>query len=307
MQEFKNWKPPILPKEIEQADVPGSKVVITEYHIDRANKIFPVLLEEIEKVKNENGNGKVVVSVSGCSGVGKSGIAAVLSYYLNDIGIGSYILGGDNYPRRIPEYNDAERLHLFREGGLKELVESGEYTKDRFDIIHKLQEEGEDADSENIKKYSWYKSYINGGYKALKGYLGTENELAFKEVEDVINRFKAGADKIWLKRMGRSSTQIWYDEVNFKNVGVLLIEWTHGNSDYFKGVDIPILIHSTPKETLKYRLLRNRDCGIDSPFTTMVLDIEQETLINQAHKAKIIIVPNGDRLSYEEYCKYIGM
>ena len=39
----------------------------------------------------------------------------------------------------------------------------------------------------------------------------------------------------------------------------------------------------------------------------MVLDIEQETLINQAHKAKIIIVPNGDRLSYEEYCKYIGM
>ena len=307
MQEFKNWKPPILPKEIEQADVPGSKVVITEYHIDRANKIFPVLLEEIEKVKNENGNGKVVVSVSGCSGVGKSGIAAVLSYYLNDIGIGSYILGGDNYPRRIPEYNDAERLHLFREGGLKELVKSGEYTKDRFDIIHKLQEEGEDADSENIKKYSWYKSYIHGGYKALKGYLGTENELAFKEVEDVINRFKAGADKIWLKRMGRSSTQIWYDEVNFKNVGVLLIEWTHGNSDYFKGVDIPILIHSTPKETLKYRLLRNRDCGIDSPFTTMVLDIEQETLINQAHKAKIIIVPNGDRLSYEEYCKYIGM
>jgi len=145
MQEFKNWKPPILPKEIEQADVPGSKVVITEYHIDRANKIFPVLLEEIEKVKNENGNGKVVVSVSGCSGAGKSGIAAVLSYYLNDIGIGSYILGGDNYPRRIPEYNDAERLHLFREGGLKELVESGEYTKDRFDIIHKLQEEGEDA------------------------------------------------------------------------------------------------------------------------------------------------------------------
>lgn len=47
--------------------------------------------------------------------------------------------------------------------------------------------------------------------------------------------------------------------------------------------------------------------GIDSPFTTMVLDIEQESLINQAHKAKIIITPNGDRLSYEEYCKYIGM
>lgn len=307
MQEFKNWKPPVLPKEIEQADVPGSKVVITEYHIDRAGRIFPELLEEIEKVKSKNGNGKVVVSVSGCSGVGKSGIAAVLSYYLNDTGIGSYILGGDNYPRRIPEYNDAERLHIFREGGLKGLVKDGEYNKERFQTVHKLQEEGNDADPENIKKYPWYKSYINGGRNALKEYLGTGNELAFKEVEDVVDQFKSGAEKIWLKRMGRSNTQIWYDDVDFKDVGVLLIEWTHGNSDCFNGVDIPILIHNTPAETLKYRLLRNRDCGIDSPFTTMVLDIEQESLINQAHKAKIIITPSGDRLSYEEYCKYIGM
>ena len=307
MQEFKNWKPPVLPKEIEQADVPGSKVVITEYHIDRAGRIFPDLLDEIEKVKSKNGNGKVVVSVSGCSGVGKSGIAAVLSYYLNDIGIGSYILGGDNYPRRIPEYNDAERLHIFREGGLKGLVKDGEYNKERFQTVHKLQEEGNDADPENIKKYPWYKSYINGGRNALKVYLGTGNELAFKEVEDVVDQFKSGAEKIWLKRMGRSNTQIWYDDVDFKNVDVLLIEWTHGNSDCFNGVDIPILIHNTPAETLKYRLLRNRDCGIDSPFTTMILDIEQESLINQAHKAKIIITPSGDRLNYEEYCKYIGM
>lgn len=302
MQDFKDWKPPVLPKEIKQGDVPGSKVVITEYHIDMANKIFPGLLEEIKKVKNENG--KVVVSVSGCSGAGKSGIAAVLSYYLNDIGIGSYILAGDNYPRRIPEYNDAERLHLFREGGLKEMVKNGEYTKERFEIVHKLQEDGDDADPENINKYPWFKYYINGGRSALKEYLGTEHELAFNEVEDVVKQFKSGADKIWLKRMGRSNTQIWYDDVNFKDIGVLLIEWTHGNSDYFEGVDIPILLHSTPQETLKYRLLRNRDCGIDSPFTTMVLNIEQEALINQAHKAKIIILPNGDRLSYEEYCKY---
>ena len=307
MQDLKNWKPPVLPEEIEQADVPGSKVVITEYHIDRAGRIFPYLLEEIEKVKSKNDNGKVVVSVSGCSGVGKSGISAVLSYYLNDIGIGSYILGGDNYPRRIPEYNDAERLHLFREGGLKGLVKDGEYTKERFDIVHKLQEDGNDADPENIKKYPWYESYINGGRNALKENLGTANELAFKEVEDVVNQFKSGAEKIWLKRMGRSNTQIWYDDVNFKDIGVLLIEWTHGNSDYFEGVDIPILLHSTPQETLKYRLLRNRDCGIDSPFTAMVLNIEQGTLVEQAHKAKIIILPNGDRLSYEEYCKYIGM
>jgi hypothetical protein len=307
MQEFKKWKPPVLPEQIPQGDMPGDKVVISEYHIDRANRIFPDLLEEIEKVKKENGSQKIVVAVCGGSGVGKSGIAAVLSYYLKEIGLGSYTLSGDNYPHRIPEYNDAERLHLFREGALKEMLKDGEYTKERFDTIHGLQVEGEDADLENIKKYPWYESYINGGHKALEGYLGTENELAFKELEDILNKFKSGADKIWLKRMGRTNTQLWYDEIDFKDVGVLMIEWTHGNSDYYKGVDIPILLHSTPQETLEYRLLRNRDGEIDSPFTTMVLEIEQEMLKNQAHKAKIIIAKNGERLTYPEYCKSMGM
>jgi len=307
MKEFKNWKPPVLPEQIPQGDMPGDKVVISEYHVDRANRIFPDLLEEIEKVKKENGSQKIVVAVCGGSGVGKSGIAAVLSYYLKEIGLGSYTLSGDNYPHRIPEYNDAERLHLFREGALKEMLKDGEYTKERFDIIHAFQVEGEDADLENIKKYPWYESYINGGHKALEGYLGTENELAFKELEGILNKFKSGADKIWLKRMGRTNTELWYDEIDFKDVGVLMIEWTHGNSDYYKGVDIPILLHSTPQETLEYRLLRNRDGEIDSPFTTMVLEIEQEMLKNQAHKAKIIIAKNGERLTYPEYCKSMGM
>lgn len=307
MKEFKNWKPPVLPEHIPQGDMPGDKVVISEYHIDRANRIFPDLLEEIEKLKKENGSQKIVVAVCGGSGVGKSGIAAVLSYYLKEIGLGSYTLSGDNYPHRIPEYNDAERLHLFREGALKEMLKDGEYTKERFDIIHAFQVEGEDANLENIKKYPWYESYINGGHKALEGYLGTENELAFKELEGILNKFKSGADKIWLKRMGRTNTELWYDEIDFKDMGVLMIEWTHGNSDYYKGVDIPILLHSTPQETLEYRLLRNRDGEIDSPFTTMVLEIEQEMLKNQAHKAKIIIAKNGERLTYPEYCKSMGM
>ena len=307
MQEFKNWKPPVIPEQIAQGDMPGDKVVISEYHIDRANRIFPDLLEEIEKVKKENASQKIVVAVCGGSGVGKSGIAAVLSYYLKEIGLGSYTLSGDNYPHRIPEYNDAERLHLFREGALKEMLKDGVYNKERFDIIHALQVDGEDANPENTKKYDWYNSYLSGGHKALEGYLGTENELAFKELEDILNKFKAGTEKIWLKRMGRTNTQLWYDEIDFKDVGVLMIEWTHGNSDYYKGVDIPILLHSTPQETLEYRLLRNRDGEIDSPFTTMVLEIEQEMLKNQAHKAKIIIAKNGERLTYPEYCKSMEM
>ena len=55
---------------------------------------------------------------------------------------------------------------------------------------------------------------------------------------------------------------------------MLVIEWTHGNSDEYKGVDIPVLLNSTPAETLEHRRNRNRDGAVDSPFTTMVLELE---------------------------------
>lgn len=307
MKDIRDWKPPVLPAHIPTGDMPGDKVAISEHHIDRANRIFPDLMDEIEKIKREKGSEKIVVTVCGGSGVGKSGIAAVLSYYLKEIGIGSYTLSGDNYPHRIPEYNDAERLQLFREGAIKGMIRDGVYTKERYEIVHELQLNGDDANPEHAKKYDWYSSYLNGGHKALEEYLGTDKELGFGELEDILNQFKSGAKKIWLRRMGRSDTELWYDEIDFKNVGVLMIEWTHGNSDYYKGVDIPILLNSTPQETLEYRMQRNRDGAIDSPFTAMVLEIEQELLKNQAHKAKIIIAKDGERLTYPKYCKVMGI
>lgn len=59
---------------------------------------------------------------------------------------------------------------------------------------------------------------------------------------------------------------------------MLVIEWTHGNSDWYEGVDIPVLLNSTPAETLAHRQARNRDGRADSPFTTMVLELEQQML-----------------------------
>ena len=88
---------------------------------------------------------------------------------------------------------------------------------------------------------------------------------------------------------------------------VLIIEWTHSNSDHFEGVDIPILLNSTPQETLEHRRSRNRDGAVDSPFTTMVLEIEQEILKSQAHKAQIIVSKQGGLLSYDDYCKQMGI
>ena len=137
----------------------------------------------------------------------------------------------------------------------------------------------------------------------MSRYLGTSCETAFDEVENIVSQFKNGADHIFLKRMGREDTDLWYEDVNFSDIQVLIIEWTHGNSDCFEGVDIPILLNSTPEETLEHRRKRARDGAVDSSFTTMILELEQQLLISQAHKAKIIVTKSGELIDYNQYCE----
>ena len=282
---------------IVHGDMPGDKVSIDDTHIAKAKTIFAELLDKVKQLNKE----KIVISVCGGSGVGKSETASLLSYFFKSMGIGSYTLSGDNYPRRIPMYNDAERLHIFRESAIRGMIKDGTYTKERFDIIHKFQEENMDANKANVENYPWYESYIKNGSEGLAGYLGTDNEIDFKQIESIVKEFKDGKSKIYLKRMGRDAAALWYDEVDFSEINILIIEWTHGNSKNYNGVDIPILLNSTPAETLEHRRLRNRDGGIDSPFTTLVLELEQNLLIRDAHKAKIILSKAGEILSYESY------
>ena len=52
---------------------------------------------------------------------------------------------------------------------------------------------------------------------------------------------------------------------------------------------------------MAHRKARNRDGAVDSPFTTMVLELEQAMLESQAHKAKVIVSKAGKLLSYDEY------
>lgn len=303
MKDWKNWTAPVLPETIPQGDMPGDKIAIGPDHIAKAGTIFPLLIEQLEEIFKKSENGRAVVTVCGGSGVGKSEIASLLAYYLNQEGIGSYTLSGDNYPRRIPRYNDAERLHVFRESALQGLVQVGGYTVERFDQIQQWQEAGDDANPSHVQEHSWFADYLKAGRNGLAGYLGTHHEIRFSEIEGIVKAFKEGANKIWLKRMGRTDTELWYEEVDFSEKKVLIIEWTHGNSDHYQGVDIPILLNSTPQETLAHRRARNRDGATDSPFTTMVLEIEQGMLERQAPKAKIILAKSGDLLSFEEYLK----
>ena len=172
---------------------------------------------------------------------------------------------------------------------------------DVWQQLHTWQIEQRDADPTLCADVPWLAVYQAEGRKALAGYLGTPSEQDFDELGQTLARFKNGIDAIWLKRMGRTEDARWYDNVDFSDTNVLIIEWTHGNSDNYKGVDIPVLLNSTPQETMAHRKARNRDGAVDSPFTTMVLELEQDMLESQAHKAKVIVSKAGKLLSYDEY------
>jgi len=288
---------------IPTGDMPGDKVAIGPDHFKKAKLILPKLVELLGPVLKDNPFQRAVVSVYGGSGVGKSEIASLLSYYLNALGLGSYTLSGDNYPHRIPKYNDAERLRIFRQNGVRGLISKGVYNREIGETLKELQLKGCDADPANIKDHPWMSVYLDAGACGLKDYLGSEKEIDFKELNGIISQFKNGADKIYLKRMGREEHELWYDLVDFGNVNVFIIEWTHGNSYYLRGIDVPVMLNSTPKETLEHRRKRNRDGGVDSPFTTLVLSIEQDLLVSQAKRAKLIVSKSCEILSYEEFLK----
>jgi len=302
-------KLPWVPEEIgdtdsiPKGDMPGDQVKIGPGHIQKALIIFPRLLELLIPVLEENPYQRAVVVVCGGSGVGKSETASLISYYLNRMGVGSYTLSGDNYPHRVPKYNDAERLRVFRKSGVDGLIANGQYQEGRAAILKGLQESGNDSNPDYVSRYPWLSVYQGAGRSGLQNYLGTTNEIDFKELTGIISRFKNGESGIFLKRMGREETELWYEPVDFSKKNVMVIEWTHGNNHNLQGIDIPILLNSTPRETLEYRRSRNRDGATDSPFTTMVLEIEQVMLVSQAPKAKLISSKNGEILAYGDLVK----
>ncbi len=291
---------------IPTGDMPGDKVQITEQHVEKAQVIFPRLWELLQPVLETSPHHRAVVAVHGGSGVGKSETGSLLAYYLNDLGVGAYVLSGDNYPRRIPSQNDAERLRVFRTGGAQGLARAGGFTTEVRSALTDLQAHDRDADPALVAVHPWLADYQKAGRRALQGYLGTPNEIDFAEVNAILAAFRGGAEQLTLKRMGRTADQLWYDVVDVSGVQVIVVEWTHGNNDNVEGVDFAVLLNSTPEETLAHRRARNRDGALDSPFTTLVLQLEQELLQSQAHRAAIIVAKTGELLDYDEYLRRMG-
>ena len=295
------WQPPEATQDMPQGDMPGDKVWIGPQAIEKAQTAFRALLPLLREALAANPARRAVVAVTGGSGVGKTCVSALLTYYLNQLGVGAYTHSGDNYPRRIPAQNDAERMRIFRFAGTRALVEAGAYSPERAETLRRLQREDTDSDPAQRAAHAWLAVYQAAGREALSGYLGTGAEQSYEEIGDVLRRFRAGEDKIWLRRLGRGPEDLWYEEKDFSGVSVMVLEWTHGNSGLFEGVDIPVLLSSTPAETRAYRLARGRDANADTAFITMVLELEQAKLEARAEAAKLIVSKACRVLSLEEY------
>ncbi len=291
---------------IPTGDMPGDSVHLTQMHLAKANNVFPSLWELLDPVLAGAPHHRAVVSVHGGSGVGKSEIGSLLAHGLNANGIGAYVLSGDNYPRRIPSVNDAERLRVFRDAGTSALKEAGLYGEPVRDALAVLCAADQDADPSQVASHPWLATYLAGARGALREYLGTPHEVNFDEINTILEAFHSGANALGLKRMGRTADQLWYEEVDVSNVHVIVLEWTHGNSEYLHGVDLPILLNSTPEETRAHRRSRNRDGGVDSPFTTMVLGLEQEKLHAQARRAALIVSKSGEIQDHAGYLAAMG-
>jgi hypothetical protein len=286
---------------VPTGDMPGDKVQIDEGHVAKAAAVLPHLWKALRPVLEASPCGRGVVAVHGGSGVGKSEIGSLLAHFLRANGIGAYVMSGDNYPRRIPRDNDAERLRTFRTAGVRGLVDAGLYDAAVRRSLGDLQGADRDADPALVAEHPWLATYQRIGRAALDAYLGTPNEIDFDEVSAILARFHEGATSLNLKRMGRELGELWYESVDVSDVAVLVVEWTHGNSDHLVGVDVPVLLSSTPEETLAHRRARARDGAVDSPFATMVLALEQAKLAAQAHKAKVIVSKSGEVLDHDRY------
>lgn len=229
-----------LPLPLAKTEYEAYQIALTE--VEAAKNLYEVLQKHVDGKE-----GRTVISIFGCSGCGKTTISAIISEYFQKDEVGCYVLSGDNYPIRIPEHNDAERLRIYEESGLE----------------------------------------------GLTNYLGTPNEIAFDRINDVIAAFKAGENVITLRKMGRKAGEISDEKVDFSGVSILLIEWTHGGSEFLSGVDLPIYIDSTPESTLENRIKRNRDKNAGSELIKTVLRIEQQKLQKQAEHAKIVLTEKG--------------
>lgn len=274
-----------LPETLPNAQ--GEDVRVMEGHVRLARLLLPALGKRLERTQEP-----VVLSLFGGSGCGKTGTAAALAWALNTLGSKTVVVAGDGYPRRIPLYNDAERLSRFRSAGVSALVRSGLYSEETRAALSALRVSGQDADPKEADRYPFLRPYQAAGRSALEAYLGTAEEQDYDELNRLLADFHAGRPA-FVRCLGRTEDALHYRALE-AGAQVCILEWTHGGSALLSGVDIPVYLDSTPESTRRARRLRARDANTDSPFTTMVLEIEQAAIRSRIPFAALALI--GDEV-----------
>ena len=285
---------------LKTGDMPGDKICIDDSHILRAEKIFPVLHSYLKKSTES----KVLVSVFGGSGVGKSEIGSILSHFCQNEGCPSYLLSGDNYPHRSSAMNDAERLNVYRSAGWAGMAKHEAFRNEWNAVVQNLIAADKDADPLSAQDHPGIAAYQHAGRAALYDYLGTPREIDFAALNWIIEQFRADAAMIPLKRIGENPAETLFEAVDFSGIRVLIIEWTHGHSTFLNDVDFSVFLCSTQEETAEHRRLRGRDPNTDSAFVRLVLEIEQEKVNRQTSGAQVIVMKDGQLLSPDMFHEY---
>ena len=248
----------------------------------------------------------MVIAISGGSGVGKSTTANLIHQYLENLGIGCALIGGDEYPWRIPVQNDAERLRILRQAGVKGMLSDGVFDDKSWKELNALQKQMVDADPKYSEVYLWHRSYLSHGRKALAGFLGSASEQDYADVQALIDAFHEGKTQIPLRKLGDEEADFHYETGNFADKKVLLLEWTHAGNPTLQGIDLNLFLYSSPEDTLERRKRRARNANTDTPLIALVLELEQIMLNENAKHADIIQLMDGKILSRADYLDKFG-
>lgn len=132
--------------------------------------------------------------------------------------------------------------------------------------------------------------FAQGGEAALDEYLGTQKEIAFSRLEQIVADFKAGNPSVMLRIIDNPGNYVADDAkpLDCRNLSALVLEGTWSN--LVTGIDVKTFLYSTPDETLAHRIARGRDPKADSDVLKAILHNEQGKLQNIADNIADIVI-----------------
>ena len=127
--------------------------------------------------------------------------------------------------------------------------------------------------------------------KGLVDYLGTNNEIDFPRLAQLIADFKAGASELQLRIMDTTNHYVHDDRriLDASKIDVLVLEGTWSGT--IPGADAKVFLETNFHETLEHRRKRARDPI--TPFGEKVLGIEQEKLERIKQSCNFVIDVEG--------------